>query len=91
MKTVHVIVSGRVQGVGYRAWTVDTAKSLGLCGWVRNCANGTVEAVFQGNDEQCHQMLDECRRGPLYSSVADVAQKDQDLPQMDNFTERSSL
>lgn len=91
MKSVHAIISGRVQGVGYRAWTVDTAKSLGLCGWVRNRADSTVEAVFQGDDGQCRRMLDECRHGPLYSRVIDVVSMDQDLSQMDNFTERSTL
>ncbi|MBL4740645.1 MAG: acylphosphatase [Sneathiella sp.] len=91
MKTVHAIISGRVQGVGYRAWAVDAAKSLSLCGWVRNRADATVEAVFQGSDEQCQQMLDKCRSGPLYANVTGIVTADQDLPVIDNFTGRSTL
>ena len=90
MKSVHAIISGRVQGVGYRAWTVDTAKSLGLCGWVRNRADGSVEAVFQGYDELCLQMVDKCRSGPLYSKVTGVITNDQDLRPIDGFKGRST-
>jgi len=91
MKTVHAIISGRVQGVGYRAWTVDAAKSLGLCGWVRNRSDGTVEAVFQGQEEQCRQMLDKCSGGPLYSKVTGIVTTDQDMPVIDSFKGRSTL
>jgi acylphosphatase len=60
----RVVVRGRVQGVGYRAWTEDTAILNGLDGWVRNRRDGTVEAVFAGLVEAVDGMIDACRRGP---------------------------
>lgn len=72
MPAVRVVISGRVQGVGYRAWTVSTARRLGLSGWVRNRADGTVEAVFSGDEPAIQLMIDSCREGPMASMVADV-------------------
>jgi len=60
----HVIIHGRVQGVGYRAWTEYTALENGLEGWVRNRRDGTVEAVFSGSAEMVAAMVEACRRGP---------------------------
>lgn len=60
----RVVVCGRVQGVGYRAWTEDTAILNGLDGWVRNRRDGTVEAVFAGSAEAVEGMIEACRRGP---------------------------
>lgn len=68
----HVVVHGRVQGVFFRAQTRDRARSLGLAGWVRNNANGTVEAVFEGDRERVESMVEWCRRGPAHASVDDV-------------------
>jgi acylphosphatase len=65
----HVMVRGRVQGVGYRAWTEDKAILLGLDGWVRNRRDGSVEAVFAGAADIVAQMIGECRRGPSSSRV----------------------
>jgi acylphosphatase len=48
LRAAHVRIVGRVQGVGYRAWTVDEARRRGLSGWVRNRSDGDVEAVFSG-------------------------------------------
>jgi acylphosphatase len=59
----HVWISGRVQGVFFRANTVKTARSLGLTGWVRNRADGRVEAVFEGDDDSAEAMLAWCRTG----------------------------
>jgi acylphosphatase len=67
-----VIVRGRVQGVFFRAETRDRAVSLGLGGWVRNNADGTVEAAFEGDRERVESMVAWCRRGPALAQVEDV-------------------
>lgn len=65
----HVFVGGRVQGVWFRASTRDMAEGLGLSGWVRNLADGSVEAVFEGPREAVDQALVWCRRGPPGAQV----------------------
>jgi acylphosphatase len=72
MRTVRVLIKGRVQGVAYRAWTERTAKVLGLYGWVRNRRDGTVEALFCGTAGQVEEMLARCRKGPPAAMVAEV-------------------
>ncbi|GAB1538839.1 acylphosphatase [Scytonema sp. NUACC21] len=69
---VHVFISGRVQGVGYRYTTVETASQLGLTGWVRNLSDGRVEAVFEGSQEIINQMIRWCHEGPPAAMVKDV-------------------
>ena len=64
-RTLHVIIRGRVQGVGYRAWTHHQAQLHGLRGWVRNRRDGSVEAVFSGPSDLVEVMLKACRQGPL--------------------------
>ena len=71
-RAVHVLISGRVQGVNYRAWTRDQAAALGVSGWVRNCRNGQVEAVFSGSAEAVEKMLAACREGPDWARVTKV-------------------
>jgi acylphosphatase len=68
----HVVVTGRVQGVFFRGQTRDRARSLGLGGWVRNNSDGSVEAVFEGDEERVESMVEWCRRGPAYADVEDV-------------------
>ncbi|MBP7067725.1 MAG: acylphosphatase [Methanothrix sp.] len=67
--SVHVRVSGRVQGVYYRAYTRDRAKSLGINGWVRNIPGGGVEAVLEGERRQVGEMLKAMKSGPSGSVV----------------------
>jgi acylphosphatase len=67
-----VKIHGRVQGVGYRAWVAETAGVIGLDGWVRNCLDGTVEAVFSGAAVDVSDMLARCRHGPPAACVSDV-------------------
>ena len=71
-RTLHVVLTGRVQGVGYRAWTANRARQLGLVGWVRNRRDGAVEAVFKGEEAAMVRMLDECWRGPRSAAVTNV-------------------
>ncbi|HEY9668999.1 MAG TPA: acylphosphatase [Coleofasciculaceae cyanobacterium] len=69
----HVLISGRVQGVGYRFSTVDQANALGVNGWVRNLPDDRVEAVFEGHREAVEEIIQWCHRGPRAAVVKDVA------------------
>ncbi|TVM15367.1 acylphosphatase [Oceanidesulfovibrio indonesiensis] len=71
-RTLHCLVSGRVQGVWFRGFTQDTARSLGLAGWVRNLPDGRVEAKAQGDDDSLAAFREKLRQGPPYSSVHSV-------------------
>jgi acylphosphatase len=68
----HVIVRGIVQGVYYRSTTGREARALGLAGWVRNMADGSVEAVFEGPRTTVERMIEWCRTGPPRAVVDDV-------------------
>ena len=72
----HVVIRGRVQGVGYRAWTADEARSRRLQGWVRNRRDGSVEAVFCGDADTCDGMIAACRHGPPMARVNDIVVED---------------
>jgi len=69
----HIIISGKVQGVFYRASTRDKALRIGVTGWVKNIPGGNVEAVFQGEKNKVMQMIEWCKKGPAYSKVDDVS------------------
>ena len=69
---VHIRIEGRVQGVGYRAWMRDNAAELGLAGWVRNCSDGSVEAVIRGRRPAVLEMMHRCATGPTYAVVSKV-------------------
>ena len=69
---LHVTISGRVQGVGYRAWLEDRARDCDLEGWVRNHADGSVEAVFAGPARLVGEMVALCRHGPPSARVQAV-------------------
>ncbi len=71
-RNVRVIIKGRVQGVWYRAWTTKQARARGLAGWVRNRADGAVEALFSGPRAQVDEMLAALRGGPPLARVTDV-------------------
>ena len=62
-KRYHVLISGHVQGVFFRANTCQQARALGLTGWVRNLPDGRVESVFEGNEKQAEEMLAWCNTG----------------------------
>ncbi len=69
---LHAIVSGRVQGVSFRYYTAQTARSLGLRGWVRNKVNGTVEVTTEGNRELLERLLKFLYEGPTSAYVTGV-------------------
>jgi acylphosphatase len=79
-RVVRVTVRGRVQAVGYRAWTAEVAEELGLAGWVRNRRDGSVEALFAGGPETVSAMIDRCREGPWAARVTEVQVEEDDSP-----------
>lgn len=86
IRTVTVRIEGRVQGVYYRAWTYETATSLGLNGWVRNRQDGSVEAVFSGPPDVVAEMLERCKDGPPDARVTAVTVTDEGGAPPDGFT-----
>lgn len=80
MVTFRVVVAGRVQGVGYRVWAERQARALGLSGWVRNLADGTVEAVFHGPADKVDEMISHCRRGPDRARVEVLERHEESEP-----------
>lgn len=70
--TQRMIVSGKVQGVGYRNWTIWTANALGVTGWVRNVQDGRVEIMASGDDKALDAMVEACRQGPMLARVDDI-------------------
>ncbi len=70
--TLLVRIAGRVQRVGYRAWLERTARDAGLSGWVRNRADGTVEALLSGEDADVRRVLELCHEGPPAAQVTKV-------------------
>jgi len=78
MKRVHVFISGKVQGVFFRAYTKQKADELGVKGWVRNLPDGRVEAVFEGEDHKVDQMVKWCWEGSPLSKVENVETKEEE-------------
>jgi acylphosphatase len=68
----HLIITGQVQGVGFRFYTERKARELGITGWVRNCRDGSVEAVIQGAPGSVEAIIAWARRGPPSAAVAEV-------------------
>jgi acylphosphatase len=83
VKRVHVYISGRVQGVFFRAETQRAAMGFNLTGWARNVPDGRVEAVFEGEDENVDKMLAWCHIGPPHALVENVMVKEE--PYTDSF------
>lgn len=71
-RRARVLISGKVQGVFYRANARDEARRLGLAGWVKNLPDGRVEAVVEGEEEQVKKLIDWCHQGPPGAVVRDV-------------------
>ena len=87
----RLIVHGRVQGVWYRGWTVDQARSLGLSGWVRNRRGGTVEMIVAGSDEAVARMIERAREGPSAARVDRVEVEETDETAPAGFEHRPTL
>ena len=84
----RVIVSGRVQGVFFRAWTKEQADALGVSGWVRNCPDGSVEALVAGEADAVEAMIERMRRGPPASKVERLSEEPTDDSTAEGFVIR---
>ncbi len=75
-KRLSILVTGRVQGVGYRFFAKEAADMYGISGWVRNCFNGSVELEAQGINELLLQFLKELKKGPMMGHVSDIQSRE---------------
>jgi acylphosphatase len=85
MSAKRLIVSGLVQGVGYREWMVAKARELGVSGWVRNRVDGSVEALVAGDTAAVEELLRLCRRGPRMAQVVSIEEELADAPAQFGF------
>ena len=85
MGAKRLVVAGRVQGVGFRDWAVATAGALGVSGWVRNRADGTIEALAAGETAAVEEFCHACRRGPRLATVASVTEEMAEPPDDPGF------
>lgn len=83
-------IHGRVQGVYYRGWTVETARALGLAGWVRNRRDGTVEAVVQGDEQAVERFLAQASSGPPAARVERIEVTDIEPAAISGFEQRET-
>lgn len=90
-KAVQLVVEGRVQGVGYRWWAVGEAKRLRLDGWVRNRADGTVEALVIGPEDAIARFERACWRGPAGSGATAVRRDEAEDDGSSGFSQRPTL
>ncbi|MGF7171093.1 acylphosphatase [Sphingobium xanthum] len=91
MSARHVRIVGKVQGVFYRGWTVQTARALGLAGWVRNRLDGDVEAIVQGKEADIARFLELAWTGPPAARVDDVSDKVIEVSDLRGFEQRPTL
>jgi acylphosphatase len=85
MNCKRLVISGRVQGVGYRDWMVRKARDLGVSGWVRNRIDGSVEALVAGDTAAVEELLRLCRRGPRMAEVVSIEEELADPPDYYGF------
>jgi acylphosphatase len=89
--TIRVIITGRVQGVWYRGWTVDEALERGLSGWVRNRRDGSVEALFSGPEAAVRAIIERCRQGPPAARVDAIVETPESAPAEPGFRQRPTV
>jgi len=87
----RLVVHGKVQGVFYRGWAVETARSLALDGWVRNRRDGSVEMAIAGGEAAIDAMIARCRQGPPAARVTRIDVTDIDLEISAGFQSRPTL
>lgn len=81
----RVVIEGVVQGVGFREWMVDRAQALRVDGWVRNRADGAVEALVAGDADAVEELLRACRRGPRAAQVTSITEDPAEPPAQAGF------
>ena len=84
----HLMILGRVQGVFYRNWTVETASGLGLAGWVRNRMDGSVEALVEGAEQAVERFISLAHEGPPAAHVARIDATVIDVEELTSFQKR---
>ena len=72
MKKIHIIISGKVQGVGFRYWLYQKSNERNVYGWVKNKITGEVEALLIGDYKDVDEILELCKKGPLSSKVTNI-------------------
>jgi acylphosphatase len=82
---LFVQITGRVQGVWYRGWTVEAANQIGIEGWVANRPDGSVHALFVGSNKQIQDMISACTKGPELSDVRAIRRIDKDVSVMPEY------
>ena len=85
MKCIHIIASGKVQGVFFRDSTRRKANELAISGYIKNISNGNVEVVAQGNEEKLNELIKFIKNNPGYSKVKDVKITYKELEKFDGF------
>ena len=90
-RAVHVTITGQVQGVGFRWWTVNQAKTLGLYGWVRNRTDGSVEATFFGKEAAIMDIIGRCWSGPAVAVVDNIKINKAGKPNIKGFSHRPTV
>jgi acylphosphatase len=85
MAAKRIVISGQVQGVGYRQWLVTLAGAAGLDGWVRNRLDGTVEALIAGEIDAVEELVRQCRRGPRMAIVTSISEEFCEAPEVPGF------
>lgn len=88
---MHLIITGQVQGVFFRDWTIVMARDLGLAGWVRNRSDDSVEAVFEGEDRAIDRMTELARKGPPRANVISVMMQEIRPEGLTSFEKRATL
>lgn len=91
MTARRLLISGRVQGVGYRDWAARRARELGLSGWVRNLRDGRVEAVASGDEAAVAAFVEACREGPMLAQVDGIDAADAQTESTAGFEVRATV
>jgi len=89
MKQIHIIVTGFVQGVGFRQMVKHEARKRGITGWTRNLMDGTVEALAIGPEDKLLELIEACKKGPFLSQVDNVhVEWEENGEELEGFTVR---